>query len=84
MVSVGQPLDVAVTLPQRGGGWVSEPCGPERASPSLLLLVCDQFLITAFASGNFCRSSPRDPTSNARRECVLAPKRAFRELSIFF
>ena len=31
MVSVGQPLGVAVTLPQRGGGWVSESCGPERA-----------------------------------------------------
>ena len=31
MVSVGQPLGVAVTVPQRGGGSVSESCGPQRA-----------------------------------------------------
>ena len=37
-------------------------------------------LITAFWAGNYCRSSPRAPTSTARQECVLVPKRAFRAL----
>ena len=43
MVSVGQPLDVAVTLPQRGGGWVSESCGPERAFLRAAAARIDQF-----------------------------------------
>ena len=50
MVSVGQPLDVAVTLPQRCGVLVSEPCGSERASPSLLPLGLIN-LITALGPG---------------------------------
>ena len=48
MVSVGQPLDVAVTLPQRGGGWVSESCGPERAFLRAAAARIDQFDHTGF------------------------------------
>ena len=43
MVSVGQPLDVAVTLPQRCGGCVSESCGPERAFLRAAAARIDQF-----------------------------------------
>ena len=49
MVSVGQPLDVAVTLPQRCGGWVSEPCGPERAFSRAAAARIDQFDHSLFA-----------------------------------
>ena len=63
MVSVGQPLDVAVTLPQRCGGCVSESCGPERASPSLLPLglinlITQPFALAIFAAPHLKRSSP--------------------------
>ena len=43
MVSVGQPLGVAVTLPQRYGGCVSESCGPERAFLRAAAARIDQF-----------------------------------------
>ena len=75
MVSVGQPLDVAVTLPQRCGGRVSESCGPERVSSAPLPRTYVINLITLAFAWQLLRvlhleGSP--PT--ARRECVSAPK----------
>ena len=68
MVSVGQPpgLDVAVTLPQRCGGRVSESCGPERAFLRAAAARIDQF-DHSLLPWQFCRSSPSAPTSTARR-----------------
>ena len=64
MVSVGQPLDVAVTLPQRCGVLVSEPCGSERASPSLLplgLINFDHSLFCCCSRCASCRAHIRRP-----------------------
>jgi len=51
---VGQPLDVAVTLPQRGGGCVSESCGPERAFLRAAAARIDQFDHSLFCCCSRC------------------------------
>ena len=68
MVSVGQPLDVAVTLPQRCGGCVSESCDPERASlPRRCLSYVINLITACFAAAHAAR--PVALTSAARQEC---------------
>ena len=67
MVSVGQPLDVAVTLPQRGGGCVSESCGPERAFCAPLPLGLINLATAFFAAAH--AAQPVALTSAARQEC---------------
>ena len=84
MVSVGQPLGVAVTLPQRGGGWVSEPCGPERAFLRAAAARIDQFDHTGFCLGIFAAphlERPHPPLAGSASRLQKEFSESFRKFS---